>query len=208
MEFVIFLKDFLWSFSNENAESCHLGILYGIIRLPHEVRVEHDHELQVHNILFIQIRGYVASPRCRAIGYVSRGWVGLPPDFHWAENSDEPQSSQFSQQRLREFLTIECSRSVHSIVDLSLLSVAQRKIFRKPHPIPAYVTLCTAAWILVRPRYITWSFIPRIFSIKCILWQIFLESLLLLNVHNKSAFRELWTSIKFFPCFFSFFRHS
>ena len=91
--------------------------------------------------------------RCRSIGSVSRDWVGLPPDFHWAENSDEPQSSQFSQQRLRDFLTIECSQSGHSIVDLSLLSVAQRKIFRKPHPIPAYVTLCTAAWILANSAY-------------------------------------------------------
>ena len=52
----------------------------------------------------IQIRVCVASPRCRALGYVSRGWVGLPPDFHWAKNSDEPQDSEFSQQRLRELL--------------------------------------------------------------------------------------------------------
>ena len=42
--------------------------------------------------------------RCRTEGYVSRGWVGLPPDFHWAENSEKPQDSEFSQQRLRELL--------------------------------------------------------------------------------------------------------
>ena len=42
--------------------------------------------------------------RCRSIGSVSRDWVGLPPDFHWADNSDEPQDSEFSQQRLRELL--------------------------------------------------------------------------------------------------------
>ena len=35
---------------------------------------------------------------------MSRGWVGLPPDFHWAENSEKPQDSEFSQQRLRELL--------------------------------------------------------------------------------------------------------
>ena len=44
------------------------------------------------------------SPRCRTIGCVSRGWVGLPPDFHWAKNSEKPQDSEFSQQRLRELL--------------------------------------------------------------------------------------------------------
>ena len=48
--------------------------------------------------------GLAGSPRCRAIGYVSRGWVGLPTDFHWAENSEKPQDSEFSQQRLRELL--------------------------------------------------------------------------------------------------------
>ena len=53
----IFLKKvFLWSFSDENAESCHIGILYDILRLSHEVRVERDHKLLVHNILFMQIR--------------------------------------------------------------------------------------------------------------------------------------------------------
>ena len=46
----------------------------------------------------------MASLRCRTEGYVSRGWVGLPPDFHWAENSEKPQDSEFSQQRLRELL--------------------------------------------------------------------------------------------------------
>ena len=30
--------------------------------------------------------------------------MGLPPDFHWAENSEKPQDSEFSQQRLRELL--------------------------------------------------------------------------------------------------------
>ena len=48
--------------------------------------------------------GLCGSLRCRARGYVSRGWVGLPPDFHWAENSEKPQDSEFSQQRLRELL--------------------------------------------------------------------------------------------------------
>ena len=55
-------------------------------------------------VWLMEIRGCEASPRCRTIGCVSRGWVGLPPDFHWAENSDEPQDSEFSQQRLRELL--------------------------------------------------------------------------------------------------------
>ena len=55
-------------------------------------------------IVFTQIRVCVASLRCRAIGCVSRGWVGLPTDFHWAENSEKPQDSEFSQQRLRELL--------------------------------------------------------------------------------------------------------
>ena len=40
-----------------------------------------------------------------------------------------------------------------SRIDLSLLSVAQRKIFRKPHPSPAFVTLWTAAWILANSAY-------------------------------------------------------
>ena len=35
--------------------------------------------------------------------------MGLPPDFHWAENSEKPQDSEFSQQRLRDCLTIECT---------------------------------------------------------------------------------------------------
>ena len=48
--------------------------------------------------------GLAGSPRCRSKGYVSRGWVGLPTDFHWAENSKKPQDSEFSQQRLRELL--------------------------------------------------------------------------------------------------------
>ena len=52
--------------------------------------------------LLVKSGGCVSSLRCRSEGYVSRGWVRLPTDFHWAENSDEPQSSQFSQQRLRE----------------------------------------------------------------------------------------------------------
>ena len=30
--------------------------------------------------------------------------MGLPPDFHWAKNSEKPQDSEFSQQRLRELL--------------------------------------------------------------------------------------------------------
>ena len=30
--------------------------------------------------------------------------MGLPPDFHWAWNSEKPQDSEFSQQRLRELL--------------------------------------------------------------------------------------------------------
>ena len=30
--------------------------------------------------------------------------MGLPPDFHWAENSEKPQDSEFSQQKLRELL--------------------------------------------------------------------------------------------------------
>ena len=83
--------------------------------------------------------------RCRTLSCVSRASAGLPPDFHWAKNSEKPQDSEFSQQRLREFLTIECSRSVHSIVDLSLLSVAQRKIFRKPRPSLTFERLFTAA---------------------------------------------------------------
>ena len=55
-------------------------------------------------------RGTMTNPglygclRCRARSYVSRGWVGLPPDFHWAKNSEKPQDSEFSQQRLRELL--------------------------------------------------------------------------------------------------------
>ena len=40
---------------------------------------------------------------------MSRGWVGLPTDFHWAWNSEKPQDSAFSQQRLRDFSTIECT---------------------------------------------------------------------------------------------------
>ena len=48
--------------------------------------------------------GLCGSLRCRAIGYVSREWVGLPPDFHWAKNFEKPQDSEFSQQRLRELL--------------------------------------------------------------------------------------------------------
>ena len=48
--------------------------------------------------------GLAGSLRCRTEGYVSRGWVGLPPDFHWAWNSEKPQDSEFSQQRLRELL--------------------------------------------------------------------------------------------------------
>ena len=35
-------------------------------------------------------------------GCVSQDWVGLPEDSHWAENSEKPQDSRFSQQRLRE----------------------------------------------------------------------------------------------------------
>ena len=42
--------------------------------------------------------------RCRTEGYVSQGWVALPTDFHWAWNSEKPQDSEFSQQRLRELL--------------------------------------------------------------------------------------------------------
>lgn len=42
--------------------------------------------------------------RCRMLGCVSRVSAGLPPDFHWAKNSEKPQDSEFSQQRLRELL--------------------------------------------------------------------------------------------------------
>ena len=84
MEFAIFLKKFfwiflkkvfLWLFSDENVESCHIGILYDILRLPHEVRVERDHKLQVHNILFIQIRVCVGAYAAgRKVMWAGDGW--------------------------------------------------------------------------------------------------------------------------------------
>ena len=45
--------------------------------------------------------GMTGSLRCRAEGCVSREGVGLPAYFSYAGNSEEPQSSQLSQQRLR-----------------------------------------------------------------------------------------------------------
>ena len=65
--------------------------------------------------------GLAGSLRCRAIGCVSQGWVGLPPDFHWAWNSEKPQDSAFSQQRLRDFSTIECT-AFYCMLESSLRS--------------------------------------------------------------------------------------
>ena len=42
-------------------------------------------------------------PTLLFLGCDSQVWAGLPPDFHWAKNSEKPQDSEFSQQRLREY---------------------------------------------------------------------------------------------------------
>ena len=148
MEFAIFLKKFfwiflkkvfLWLFSDENVESCHIGILYDILRLPHEVRVERDHKLQVHNILFIQIRVCVGAYAAgRKVMWAGDGWGFLQISI----GLRTPRSLRTANSLSKGFENC-----------LSLLSVAQRIIFRKPHPSPASVTFWTAAWILANSAH-------------------------------------------------------
>ena len=95
----------------------------------------------------------MANLRCRSEGYVSRGWVGLPPDFHWAKNSEEPQNSEILSAKASRFLDnrMFAKRAFYCRLESPLRS--PEEIFRKPHPIPACVTLCTAAWIVADSAY-------------------------------------------------------
>ena len=131
----IWPKVFLWLFSDENVESCHIGILYDILRLPHEVRVERDHKLQVHNILFIQIRVCVGAYAAgRKVMWAGDGWGFLQISI----GLRTPRSLRTANSLSKGFENC-----------LSLLSVAQRIIFRKPHPSPAFVTFLFGSLIVL-----------------------------------------------------------
>ena len=79
--------------------------------------------------------------------------MGLPEDFPLGYGEETQVNNRMN--ATRTFYCQEFSKLLlRELAALRLIGVlSPMEIWRKPHPIPAYVTLCTAAWILANSAY-------------------------------------------------------